>query len=188
MEFWKNLWGMEVPSKVKNFVWRACKEALPTKRNLFRRKITNSALCENCSLSDEDCTHAIFFCSNLQVAWRSDPQWSWLAAMQGCSTKEIFQKAFSERKDAELLAFTGWTIWNRRNKIRFKEAMCPVNHILPLSMERKAEFQNLHQAARTVQHRNHTRWKPLETKMYKVNYDGATLDRTSTRLNSSHRR
>ena len=110
LEFWRNLWGMEVLSKVKNFVWRACKEALPTKWNLFRRKITTSALCENCGVYDEDCAHAIFYCSNLQVAWSSDPQWSWLASMQGCNIKEIFQKAFLERKDAELLAFTGWTI------------------------------------------------------------------------------
>ena len=110
LEFWRNLWGMEVLSKVKNFVWRACKEALPTKRNLFHRKITTSALYENYRMCDEDCAHAIFYCSNLQVAWSSDPQWSWLASMQGCNIKEIFQKAFLERKDAELLAFTGWTI------------------------------------------------------------------------------
>ena len=48
LEFWRNLWGMEVLSKIKNFVWRASKESLPTKRNLLCRKITNSALCENC--------------------------------------------------------------------------------------------------------------------------------------------
>ena len=80
-----------------------------------------------------------------------------------------------EKKDAELLAFTGWTIWNHRNQIRFKEVMCPINHILPLSKERKVEFQNLHSATRTVQHRNHTRWKPPESEAYKVNYDGATF-------------
>ena len=53
--------------------------------------------------------------------------------------------------------------------------MCPINHILPLSVERKVEFQSLHQATRTLQHKNHTRWKPLEPEVYKVNYDGATF-------------
>ena len=133
------------------------------------------AFYENCRASDEDCAHAIFYCPNLQVVWSSDPQWSWLASMQGCNIKEIFQKAFSKRKDAELLAFTGWTIWNRRNQIKFKEAVCPINHILPLSKERKTEFQSLHPAIRTVQHRNYTRWKPPEPEVYKVNYDGATF-------------
>ena len=53
--------------------------------------------------------------------------------------------------------------------------MCPINHILPLAKERKAEFQNLHLVTRTIQHRNHTRWKPPESDVYKVNYDGATF-------------
>ena len=65
--FWKKIWDLEVPNKVKNFVWRACKEALPTKENLYRRKIAQNALCENCKEQNEDGSHFIFFCSNVQV-------------------------------------------------------------------------------------------------------------------------
>ena len=42
-------------------------------------------------------------------------------------------------------------------------------------MERKAEFQSLHPTTRTVQHKNHMRWKPPKPEVYKVNYDGATF-------------
>ena len=63
--FWKKIWGLEVPNKVKNFVWQACKEALPTKENLYHRKIAQNALCENCKEQNEDGSHSIFFCSNV---------------------------------------------------------------------------------------------------------------------------
>ena len=32
--FWKTLWRLKVPSKIRYFAWRACKNILPTKSNL----------------------------------------------------------------------------------------------------------------------------------------------------------
>ena len=63
--FWREVWRLEVPSKVKNFVWRACKEALPTKANLCRRRIILEATYEACKEENEDVSHAIFFCSSV---------------------------------------------------------------------------------------------------------------------------
>ena len=37
--FWKRLWKLQVPYKVSHFAWRACRDILPTKKNLFRRGI-----------------------------------------------------------------------------------------------------------------------------------------------------
>lgn len=95
--FWKKVWSLEVPSKIKNFVWRACKEALPTRRNLQRRKIILDGLCDTCKVRDEDCSHALFFCSDVQVLWSSE--WPWLFDLQGRTVKEVFNHAFSEKKD-----------------------------------------------------------------------------------------
>ena len=70
--FWKKVWGLEVPSKVKNFVWRACREALPTRKNLQRRKIVPDGLCDLCKAREEECSHALFFRSVVQVIWSSE--------------------------------------------------------------------------------------------------------------------
>ena len=71
--FWKKVWGMEVPSKIKNFIWRASRETLPVKRNLCHRKITQDGQCETCKEKIEDCSHALFFCSDVQVIWNMEP-------------------------------------------------------------------------------------------------------------------
>ena len=45
-KFWHSIWDLRVPNKIKNFVWRACRESIPTKANLKRRHITENAWCE----------------------------------------------------------------------------------------------------------------------------------------------
>ena len=37
---WKQIWDLDVPSKIKHFIWRACYESLATKKNLFTKKVT----------------------------------------------------------------------------------------------------------------------------------------------------
>ena len=44
--FWKSLWRLPILHKVKHFAWRACREALPTKVNLKRRKVLADESCD----------------------------------------------------------------------------------------------------------------------------------------------
>ena len=58
-QFWKGIWHLRVPNKIKHFLWRVCNNALPTKSNLFRRQIIASDTCELCNGAPEDVMHAV---------------------------------------------------------------------------------------------------------------------------------
>ena len=60
--------------------------------------------------------------------------------MEGNGVKDIFKRAFTEKLDAELLAVTSWSVWNRRNKIPSKEAACSLDQIHTISKDQKTKF------------------------------------------------
>ena len=45
-QVWKEIWQLKVPPKIKNFLWRACRNTLPTKQALMKRKIVADPICE----------------------------------------------------------------------------------------------------------------------------------------------
>ena len=57
--FWRLLWKMRVPNKIKIFLWRACSEALPTSCNLLRRKVLEDPTCPLCGIEVENTMHAL---------------------------------------------------------------------------------------------------------------------------------
>ena len=51
--FLKCVWKLDVPHKVRHFVWRACRDKLPTKRNLRHRQVLAEDMCDECKLDSE---------------------------------------------------------------------------------------------------------------------------------------
>ena len=71
---WKLIWSLSVPNKVKNFLWRTCKEALSVKKNLRRRQIIEDDTCDHYKSNVENEFHALWECSALAPVWNSVPE------------------------------------------------------------------------------------------------------------------
>ena len=56
-QFWKNLWRLNVPNKIKSFAWRASRNTLPKKENLCHRKVLDDQIYEACGLDAESSGH-----------------------------------------------------------------------------------------------------------------------------------
>jgi hypothetical protein len=70
---WKSIWAARVPAKVKTFLWRACHDSLPTKSDLYRRKVVPHPYCDNCSNQMEDELHALWSCSSVSSSLALHP-------------------------------------------------------------------------------------------------------------------
>ena len=72
---WNAIWSMQVPQKVKMFIWRACRNAISTKHALMRRTITGDSICECCQTDVEDLLHALWTCTELDIVWADHTVW-----------------------------------------------------------------------------------------------------------------
>ncbi|KAK3210788.1 hypothetical protein Dsin_015494 [Dipteronia sinensis] len=65
--WWKSLWKLQIPSKIKVFVWKACHNMLPSFEVLARRKILVDRRCPMCKSKSESIIHGLWSCSYLKV-------------------------------------------------------------------------------------------------------------------------
>lgn len=56
---WKKVRDLNVEGKVKQFLWKAGQEILPTKLSLFKKNITDTSLCPICEKEVESSVHAL---------------------------------------------------------------------------------------------------------------------------------
>jgi hypothetical protein len=66
---WKILWKLQIPSKIKIFIWRAIHGIIPLKCILANRHIGNSSECPICKQGPEDIQHLLFLCPATQDLW-----------------------------------------------------------------------------------------------------------------------
>ncbi|XP_075485321.1 uncharacterized protein LOC142525036 [Primulina tabacum] len=66
---WKALWKVDVPPKIKSFLWRACRKCLPHRIYLHKRGIQVSALCVVCNKDMETSWHTFITCPYARECW-----------------------------------------------------------------------------------------------------------------------
>ncbi|KAL0358467.1 UNVERIFIED_CONTAM: putative mitochondrial protein [Sesamum angustifolium] len=89
---WQFIWSTKVPNKIKVFLWRLCREAIPTTSNLLRRRCVVEQACLTCGVDTETTKHVFLECSYARQVRKSldDAQFNWFAIL--C-----------------------WRLWGRRN-------------------------------------------------------------------------
>ena len=120
---WKTIWALKVPSKVRNFIWRACSNIFPTKDNLQHRRVKVDSRCDICCQQPEKYSHLLWECPMARNVWAISK-----GRVQKCSNQvqEFFHlfrmpKDKLTMKELEQWATTSWAIWNARNRYYFEK-------------------------------------------------------------------
>lgn len=115
---WRKLWNLEVPNKVKNFLWRATTNVLPTYDNLIRRRVEVMPICSLCNHQNETVLHALVDRAFARTCWL----FSSLGFVGHCSSflnwlDQVF--THSSKETCNLIAMICWKLWMRRT-IKYK--------------------------------------------------------------------
>lgn len=136
---WNKIWGLKVQNKVKHLVWKACKNSLPTKLNLVRRKVITDGQCDSCKQQHEDVTHALYGCPALDDFWKQTKTWNHGVLKKFISFLDLFDFILAGNSDIELFATVIWNLWNRRNNLRLGKPLHPLDKVLEHSREQLLE-------------------------------------------------
>ena len=124
-DLWKGVWALQTPNKPRNFVWRACRNTLPSKKNLVRRTIIRDPTWDRCSLAPEDPLHALWTCTKLDVVWADSELWDFRSQTQFQDLKQLTAWVLKHAKNPDLFATIAWAIWNQWNHIRLHQVLYP---------------------------------------------------------------
>lgn len=176
--FWQKLWNLDVPNKVRHFMWRACNESLPTKLNLFKRKVTAKPTRDRCHCENEDTIHALWGCISLQEIWWEEQTCKIHLHENFANFRDLFQGFVLYKRPmlAETFAILAWSIWFNRNAKRMGKSFLPNHKIYCRCNQAAMEVPNGPGAALdppSFPEHHPPHWHPLTGLTYKVNFDGA---------------
>ena len=133
-KFWKYLWSMNIPYKVRHFAWRACKDILPTTENLKRRKVLVDSCCEAWQTETESSGHLFWLCSRAKEVWRVSKLFSGQLNLHFSSFMDlIWFMIMVEKWDAanvEKIIMIAWALWSNRNREEVKSCGALVDFLL----------------------------------------------------------
>jgi len=131
--FWRGIWKLRVPSKVKHFVWRASNNALPTMDNLLYYKVLLFATCNICRNHIEDTVHAVWESEGVKEAWQLLSWANHTDIPPPLDFTNLISKFLQVHDRAEIFAVTPWLLWNRQNFLRLGKPVQPLQMLPSLA-------------------------------------------------------
>ncbi|GAU48919.1 hypothetical protein TSUD_301740 [Trifolium subterraneum] len=124
---WTKLWKLNVPNKVKIFLWRSLRGCLPVKERLIPKGVQCDSKCICCDVSGENEWHCFFGCKAAQEVWIESEFWESLhqkiEAAVGFKQLVFSLIESMDSKSMAQVAMLLWTLWWRRNQLCWNDKL-----------------------------------------------------------------
>ncbi|CAN6710400.1 unnamed protein product [Malus baccata var. baccata] len=188
---WRKIWTLQVPNKIKYFIWKCCNNALAVRQNLQRRHMRVENICGVCNSVGESENHLFFHCDFSQRFWFGSHLYlnsHKLAGVDFLESWETFcNRIKSTAMNEEILqefAFGLWRLWKNRNEVVFNGVHRPHLEVLTLWKRNIAEYREallpslaedsqLHVKPHKMVNRMKSHWKKPTFGTIKINTDAA---------------
>ena len=116
---WTSLWQVQVPSKIKMFLWRLARQSIPFGDVLHHRKMAASSSCAIGGMEDS-WRHSLLECNLAKCVWALEKEdiTEFIGCLQEQDARAWLAQTFSSLPQEDLVCVTinMWTIWYARRK------------------------------------------------------------------------
>lgn len=175
---WTRIWSISIPPKLWIFLWSLCQNAIPTRENLYRRRIIPEPLCPFCSTHMETTEHLFLLCKWTKPIW-TDPRINIHCQPSNIRRFDIWLMEVFQGKqglpEQELASTVFWNIWKSRNKFIFRAKPPQTADLVDLAQEHQRNFSRwqIRTKANPKIHNELGQWKPPEGDALKLNVDAS---------------
>ncbi|XP_009127063.3 uncharacterized protein LOC103851935 [Brassica rapa] len=143
----KHVWNPPLLPKLKHFLWRIAKKALPTGENLQRRGINANVMCCRCGEA-ETLPHIFFHCAFAKEVWKLAPLASEVDTSLWTAFKPTLQASYSWKVlppygfTSNPMPWICWFLWISRNNLIFQNRATTPQEIILKSVKAIREWES----------------------------------------------
>lgn len=174
---WKKIWHIHAIPRVRMFIWRACRNALPTKENLLRRGSELDPICEVCGEAVESVNHVLLHCREAKSVWYGSGLRLDVGSLPNHSFKSFMWTAMHHYPPeyVSLLAYNAWEIWKARNRVCLEGKRSRIHETIRKAYSQWMEIMDVQKKEMepTRIGKQEAKWKPPPNGKLKLNCDVA---------------
>lgn len=184
---WKKLWSLNVPNKVRIFIWRLLRGCLPVRGRLVQRGVPCDNKCPSCASYEENEWHCFFGCGAVQEIWEQSLIWNQVRPYID-NAIGIVQMLFQMLEELEAttccnIAMLLWAVWWKRNQVCW-QGQTPTSYaVIRRAHEQYEDWTKVRKMQQNISNNSSTvediKWTKPPLNMLKCNVDAACYNESN---------